>query len=152
MQTLGELHEIQVIGGASSYPFVMDAIRSASKNTSAVVRKEFSATHAISNGAIYFGLQLIDSLIYPPMRFTKMYLYDLNISIAEEHKLSERNSLILFEIREFSKGARTISIKGDYRYIPRGKSNFIEKVLLTNLTNMKFDDSDKSFGIVRIHL
>ncbi|KAH0792037.1 dnaK protein [Histomonas meleagridis] len=151
MQSLGELNEIQVIGGCSAYPFVMEVIRSASKNSSAVIRKEFSSTNSIAFGTVYFGLQLIDSLPYPPMYLTKTYLYNLNITIAEDHKLSERNGEILPFIREYSQGSRTITIKGDFNDLPRGTSNILQKVMLTNLTNMTFEDTDKPFGIVRIH-
>lgn len=143
-----DINEIQLIGGSMSYSFIVDIIKETFSN-STVIRKEFDQTNTISQGGVYFGMQVNDALPFPQCNFTHQHLYDLTLTCSQDHNLCT-NGNCETEIREPGKPNRMITIKGNISALPRGSSNIYDDYQLTNVTNITFTDGDNPYGLIHL--
>ena len=137
---MGDVDEVQLIGGASTLKAVSDAVRDAVNGT--VVKRDFNPTESIAKGALLATLMENDVSPYQPTLLVKRSFASLNVTCNKTQVYCQKFANCPDEIVEQSGGCDEIVVTADPADLPFGVDPVIARVSLKNIT--KADDGDSS--------
>lgn len=135
-----EFDEIQLIGGASRYDFVLDAIKSVVGD--AIIKRDFNANEAIAIGAVHAAAVMLGVSIYPPCQVIKRSFNNITFKCGSEHLYCKENGIRCnYKIIENTTCDKVYFIS-DKKNIPKGVSNILSTYNL-NIKNKQENGSLK---------
>ena len=139
------IHEIQIIGGASSYPFVFDLVKSATNCSN--IKKELNPNEAISLGGVYLSLQSSDSSKFTPSFVYKRPPTNITLKCQNSNEYCTRGVKCNRVIYEYnSKGCQNAVLYSDEATTPQGLSTIISTTELTNISNITYEEGESGYG------
>lgn len=139
------IQEVQIIGGASSYPFIFDLIKTATNCSN--IKKELNPNEAIAIGGVYLALQSSDSSKFTPVYVYKRPPTNITLQCQNENEYCVRGIRCTRNIYEYkSKGCEKVLLYTDKVNTPEGLSNIISTTVLTNISNITYENGENGYG------
>ena len=153
----GPINEVQLMGGASSYPFILNLVKAATNETN--IRREFNQPEAIAIGGVYASLQIRDQSKFVPLLIIKRPTSNSTLYCGSQmvqlcSRGVECNTRLAIN---HSIGMDPVAtIITDDHSTPEGVSTTLQTIHLVNITNMNFSEpnvpvptevSENSYGI-----
>lgn len=139
------INEVQIIGGASSYPFIFDLVKSATNCSN--IKKELNPNEAIAIGGVYLSLQSSDSSKFTPSYVYKRPPANITLQCQNQNEYCIRGTRCNRIIYEYnSKGCQQVLLYTDESSTPEGLTNIISTTELTNISNITYEEGESGYG------
>lgn len=139
------IQEVQIIGGASKYPFILDIVKSATNCSN--IKRELNPNEAIALGGVYFSLQSSDSSKFTPSFVYKRPPSNITLQCQKQNDYCIRGSKCNRIIYEYeSKGCDHVLLYSDDASTPEGLSPIISTTNLVNISNITYEEGESGYG------
>jgi len=141
------IDEIQIIGGATKYKFVYEAIKEATNCTK--IFRDFDPIEGIAIGGVYSSIMIDGMSVVPPCQVHRKPFSSISVTCGQTHKYCQKGAICRELITESgSKGCEYIGITADPRHIPEGVDTMITEYKLLNISKLRNDEDSDYTGYI----
>ncbi|OHT17031.1 hypothetical protein TRFO_12730 [Tritrichomonas foetus] len=131
----GEIDELQLIGGASVFPFVVEAIKSASNISQ--IHRDFNANEALALAAAYTSMAAKGVAARPVTTLLKRPNYNLTLKFNKAQKYCTRGGKCEATIKDSAVNLTKLTIVAPIEELPEGSREVMMKYRIRNETFSK---------------
>lgn len=140
-----QVDEVQIIGGASTYPFIMDLVKKATNITN--VRHEFHPIETTAIAGVLASMQMSSESRYLPTFIYKRPPANITLKCGQENQLCRRGFRCDRYVGEHDSRACDVAyFLMDNASVPEGCSPILSMTKLVNISNMNFTDGISYYG------
>lgn len=136
--------EVQIIGGCSGFPFIINLIKDATNCTN--ILKDFNAYEAIALGAVYHTEYLRNLTRFPPTQFARQQPFTLKVQCNATQNVCQRGATCKEAVYEKSYGCDNLYVLANPNQIGEGVNPVLYTYEMTNLSNIYFTRHDVGIG------